>query len=262
MPDIQVVSRERHAGRRWARYASYAFAGADAVAPLVIQELPKACMMMPLGFVAVDDGFMPVAVQGLMPGKNLLVADDGRWLAGYVPAAYRSYPFALANTPDGQQVLTVIEDSGLLSDTDGELFFDDNNEPSQAVKDVLSFLEQVAINRQATRRACAALQKHDLIKPWPINIDTDGGRQAVEGLYSIDEAALNQVSAEALQELRDASALLVAYCQILSTQHLQKLGVLLRAHAAQSAASLETPAGELDIEFLNNSDTINFGALR
>ena len=262
MPDIQVVSRERHAGKRWMRYASYAFARTDAVAPLVIQELPKACMMVPLGFVAVEDGFMPVAVQGLMPGANLLVDAEGRWLAGYVPAAYRSYPFALANTPDGQQVLTVIEDSGLLSDTDGELFFDENNEPAQAVKDVLSFLEQVSINRQATRRACTALQKHNLIKPWPINLETDAGRQAVEGLYTIDEAALNQVSAEALQELRDASALLVAYCQILSTQHLQKLGQLLRAHAAQNAATLETPSGELDIEFLNESDTINFGALR
>ncbi|MFA7624365.1 MAG: SapC family protein [Pusillimonas sp.] len=262
MPDIQVVSRERHAGKRWVRYASYAFASTDAVAPLVIQELPKACMMMPLGFVAVEDSFMPVAVQGLTPGTNLLVAADGRWLAGYVPAAYRSYPFALANTPDGQQVLTVIEDSGLLSDTDGELFFDEDNQPSQAVKDVLNFLEQVSVNRQATRQACAALQKHNLIKPWPINLDTESGRQAVEGLYTIDEAALNQVSAEALHELRDASALLVAYCQILSTQHLQKLGVLLRAHAAQQAATLETPAGELDIEFLNDSDTINFGALR
>ena len=35
MPDIQVVSRERHAGKRWTRYASYAFASTDAVAPLV-----------------------------------------------------------------------------------------------------------------------------------------------------------------------------------------------------------------------------------
>lgn len=262
MPDIQVVSRERHAGKRWMRYASYAFAGSEAVAPLVIQELPKACMVMPLGFVAVDDGFMPVAVQGLTPGMNLLVGTDGCWLAGYVPAAYRSYPFALANTADGQQVLTVVEDSGLLSDTEGELFFEENNEPAQAVKDVLGFLEQVSVNRQATRRACAALQKHNLIKPWPINLDTEAGRQAVEGLYTLDEAALNQAPADVLHELRDAGALLVAYCQLLSIQHMQKLVALFRAHAAQNAANLETPSGELDIEFLNDSDTINFGALR
>lgn len=260
MSDIQAVSRERHADKRWQRYSSYSFAAADAVAPLVIQEMAKACATLPLGFIAADEGYLPVAVQGLVPGNNLLVTAQGQWLGGYVPAFYRAFPFRLANTTDNQQVLCVIESSGLVSDTEGEAFFDETGEAAQSVKDVLNFLTQVEGNRPATQRACAALQKHKLITPWPIKLNTDAGTQTVDGLYTIDEAALNQLPADALLELRDASALIMAYCQILSTQHLQKLGTLLQQHAsAQDTAALQTPSGELDLEFLNDGGTISFG---
>ncbi|PLC48161.1 peptidase [Pollutimonas subterranea] len=262
MPALQVISQENHAGKRWQRYTSYSFAAGDAVAQLVAQELPKAAMVIPVGFIEVDGGFMPVAVQGLQPGQNLYVAPDGRWLAQYIPAAYRGYPFALANTQDGQQVMCFIEDSGLLSDTDGELFFDEAGEPAQPLKDVLGFLSQVSENRQTTQRMCAVLQQHGLIQPWPIKLQNEAGEQSIEGLHRIDEATLNKLSAEAFEEVRQSGALPIIYCQLLSMQHLQKLGQLAQAHAAQPTALPQTASGELDLEFLNDSGTISFGGLR
>jgi hypothetical protein len=255
---LQVISREHHAGKRWQRYSSYSFAAGDAVAALVVQELPKAAMAVPVGFIAVDGGFMPVAVQGLQPGSNLFVSADGRWLAEYIPAAYRGYPFTLANTEDGQQVLCMVEESGLLSDTDGEPFFNEDGTPAQGVQDVLNFLTQVAANREATRRICAVLQEHGLIEPWPIQLQTDAGEQLVEGLYRTNEAALNALAPEAFEAVRAAGALPVVYCQLLSMQHLQKLGALAQARAQQTA-QLHTVDGELDLEFLNNEGTISFG---
>ena len=57
----------------------------------------------------------------------------------------------------------------------------------------------------------------------------------------------------------------MAYCQLLSMQHLQTLGQLAQAHdqaKAQAANKLPTNAsGELDLEFLNSSGTISFGQL-
>ncbi|WP_442595323.1 SapC family protein [Parapusillimonas sp. JC17] len=258
MANLQAVSKERHAGKRWQRYSSYSFAAADAVAALVVQELPKACMSLPIGFISMEDRYVPVAVQGLAGGKNLFVAPDGRWLGGYVPASYRGYPFALANTEDGQQVLCVIEDSGLISELEGEVFFDEGGQPSKAVSDVLNFLSQVAANRQATQNICAVLQKHELIQPWLIKLQTEAGEQTVQGLFRVDEAALNALSAEALDEVRKAGALPMVYCQLLSMQHLQKLGQLAQQHAAAQASSLQTADGELDLEFLNDGGTIRF----
>lgn len=266
MPNIQAITRERHGARRWRRYANYAFAAGDALSPLVVQELPKAMPALPVGFLAADGGaFMPVAVQGLKPGKNLFVARDGRWAAGYVPAAYRCYPFLLANTDDGKQVLSIDEDSGLLSDTEGELFFGEDGQPSNAIGDVLKFLNQVAASRQGTRRICAALQKHDLIQPWPIKIQGAEGEQSVEGLYRIDEAAMNRLPADAFVELRDAGGLALAYCQLLSMQHLPLLGKLVEAHAkaeAKAAQFVPELGKDLDLSFLSDGGTLNFDGFR
>lgn len=261
MPSLTPISHKRHADKRWLRISSYAFAAKDAVAVLVAAELPKAIMAMPVGFVAQGEGYAPAAVMGLAPGQNLLVAPDGRWLAHYIPAALRGHPFQLANTEDGRQVLCIDEDCGLLTDgPNGEAFFDDEGQPAKAVADLLNFLIQVRANHQATQRICAALQKHGLIQPWAITVKGDAGERRVEGLCRIDETALNALPAEAFLELREAGALTVAYCQLLSMQHLPSLGRLAtaRAHAAQPAPK---PAGDLDLEFLNQGGTISFGNL-
>lgn len=264
MSQYTPVDRRHHADKRWRRHNTYQFSAQDAVAALIAQELPKAHISMPIAFFKVDNTFTPVAVQGLKAGQNLLVAPDGRWLAGYTPAAYRGYPFRLANTEDGQQVLCVDEDSGLVTDgPEGEPFLSDDGTPSPPLGDVLNFLTQVEANRKVTIRICAALQQHDLIQPWPIKIQTDEGEQTIDGLFRIDEAALNVLPAEDFIKLRDTGALLVAYCQLLSMQHLPILGQLAQAHAqAKARQELKTtPSGELDLEFLNEGGSINFGNL-
>jgi len=262
MPNLHPITPSRHANRRWRGYTSYAFAATDSITPLVAQELPKALMALPTGFIAHNNSYLPVAVLGLQPGKNLFVALDGRWLADYLPAVYRGVPFALASTEDGKQILCVDEDSGLVSDTEGVPFFGEDGQPSQAVKDTLNFLTQVAQNRLATQAICALLQKHCLFQPWPIKVHADAGEQNIEGLFRIDEAALNQLTADALMELRNSGALLLAFCQLLSMQHLPKLGQLAQAHAQaaqRTAALIHPPSGELDLEFLNDGGTLRFG---
>lgn len=258
MANIQAITRERHGKQRWIRYTHYNFAAADALSPLVVEEVPKAMLSLPIGFVAAEDAFAPVAIQGLAPGKNLLVALDGRWMGGYIPAAYRCYPFLLGNTEDGQQVMCINEDSGLLSDTQGEPFFGEDDQPSKAIADVLAILNKVAANRKVTQHVCAVLQKHNLIQPWPIKLHTDDGETAIEGLYRIDETAMNSLSAEAFMELRDAGALILAYCQLLSMQHMYRLGQLADAHT-KAAAPL--PAKDIDLLFTSDGGTLNFNGL-
>lgn len=274
MPDIQALLPERHGSRRFRRYAHYQHAAADAVVPLVAQELPRAALAMPIGFVQSGERFLPVAVQGLVPGRNLWVAADGRWLGAYVPALYRSYPFLLAPTEDGRQVLCVDEASGLLSDAEGEPLFTENGQPMQAVRDILDFLSKVSDNRVATERMCATLGDLKLLRPWPIQIQTEQGVQPVQGLWQVDEAALNQLPSAEFETLRQSGALPMVYCQLLSTQHLPRLGQLAQAHAqfearmkaaagtsGQAAGLPTTATGDLDLEFLKGSETLTFGNL-
>ena len=272
MPNnYQAITYERHGEQRWQRPSSYAFAANDALVPLSAAELPKAVLSLPLAFIEQAGAFVPVAVLGLQPGSNLFVAPDGRWTGQYIPAAFRSYPFRLASTDDGQQVLCIDEDSALVTSgpdishrPGGKCFFDNDGQPAPAVRDAFNFLNQIEQSRLATAAACAALHRHGLIRPWPITVKTDAGEQQVAGLHQIDESALGQLPGDALHELAQAGALALAYCQLLSMQHLPALSALAhaRAQAAQEQAKAALqPARDLDLEFLNRGDTISFGNL-
>ncbi|NKN32889.1 SapC family protein [Marichromatium bheemlicum] len=248
MPKLVALSRERHAGQRWKRYDSYAFAGASALVDVVAAELPKAVLSLPLAFVRQGDAFTLNAVLGLAPGRNLCVTREGRWVGGgYVPAALRGYPFRLAHVEGDQLVLCIDEDSGLLTEgEEGEALFDEAGEPAAAITKVLEFLQQVEANRQVTVRACAALAEAGLIVPWAIKLQGEEGEREIEGLFRVDEAALNQLDAETLGGLRASGALSMAYCQLLSMQHLHRLGQLAKAHAQRDEAAAKQARAMLD----------------
>lgn len=250
MADFQPITYARHGLKRRQGYSNYAFAAGDAICALVAQELPRAALSMPIGFIAEGEGFTPVALMGLVPGQNLYVAADGRWLNAYIPAPYRGYPFRLGLTEQGDQLLCVDEASGLISDTLGTPFFNEDQSPEKGVLEMLDFFVAVESNRALTRQACAVLHTHQLIQPWIIKVQDQENEQQVEGLFRIDEAALNALPAEALAEVRDANALALAYCQLLSMQHLQALGKL--AHERNEA--------EKALGFGQDNGTFSFGA--
>lgn len=259
MSNYQVISRSTHAHKYWKRFSSYNFAAQDVVVPMVAQELPRALMHVPIAFIKQLDAFVPVAVLGLQPGQNLFVTPDGRWTGGYTPAAFRSYPFQLVESSDGQSVLVIDEDSGLVSDTEGETFFDEEGKPAKAVKDVLDFLVYVQTDRAVTQRICTALAEQQLIQPWNITVQGESGERKVEGLYQVDEAAMNALPAEAFEALRQVGAVQTAYCQLLSMQHLKTLHQLTHAHGETTQPLQNLLSDELDFELLNDGGTISFG---
>jgi hypothetical protein len=234
MAQFDAISKERYAGRSWQRYEGYAFARTRATVPLFASEMDKATLAFPIAFLPEGAEFMPVAMLSLDNKRNLLVAPDGRWLGSYVPAALRGNPFALLEGPDGNKLLCIDQDSGLLlEDTSGEPFFDETGEIAEPMRKVLEFLSAIETQRTATAQACAALTEAKLIVPWDVTLKTDDGEQKITGLYKIDEAALAALPAAAFETLRQAGAVPMAYYQPLSMQHLPTLGGLAQSHAAQ-----------------------------
>ncbi len=257
MPNYHAITLERHASRRWLRSSGYAFAAQEAVIPLVAIELPRAMLSLPIAFTPQAEAYLPAAILSLQPGTNLFVGQGGDWADVYIPSALRSYPFRLAHTEAGQSVLCIDEDSGTVRDgPEGNRFFDDNGQPAKVTLDVLNYLKRIEQSHLATTVACAALHKHQLIQPWPVTTQTEAGEKPVAGLFRIDEAALNNLSGEALRELAQSGALVVAYCQMLSMQHLPMLKRKAEAHAkaARSLTANATP----DAAFFSQNGTISF----
>ena len=263
MPDIRPVSLSQYADKRWKRYTGYQFAAQDSAVQLDMEEVPKAMLLLPLAFIPQGDGFKVAALLGLGAGKNLFVALDGRWVGGYVPAQYRSYPFVFSPVENGGYVLCVNEDSGLVTqDPADELFFTEDGQQAPVIQDLLKFLQLQARGHLALDKACAALQAQGLLEPWPIKVQGEQGVQEVQGLYRVNEQALNALDAESLYALKQAGALNVAYCQLLSMQHLSNLGTLLQAHNQIAATQAEQAASkELDLGFLNQRETFSFGGV-
>lgn len=264
MPNYQAISRKNHSHLHWNRSSGYSFATEDTLIGLSIAELPKAVMAMPIAFVDQSGSFAPVAVLGLQTKQNLFVARNGRWLGSYIPAALRTHPFRLAINGD-QHMLCVDTDSDLISSETGEGFFEPDGQPTQAIQETLNMLTLLERSRSATAAACAALKKHQLLGPWTISVKSDNGEKKIAGLFQINEEALNSLPADALHDVRQAGALVMAYCQLLSRQHLPMLGELAKAHSSAAAQAVK-PTTPLDggsgPDFFKKNETISFAGLR
>jgi hypothetical protein len=231
--------------------------------PLVGSELPRAVLHLPVAFMRHGDALQPFAIAGLEPGVNLFIAHDGTWTGGYVPAALRSRPFALLPLEDGRRLLCIDEQAGRVGPqqgASGRAFFSEDGKLSPALQPIMDLLSAVEENREATRQACLALEAHGLLIPWEIELKTDTGLRRLEGLFRADEAKMNALPDDAFLQLRRSGAIPLAYAQLLSSPHVHALGqrASARLRALQQPMTPVTPAGDLDLSFLERGDTLRF----
>lgn len=240
-----AVSRQQHAGARWRPRKGFAFARPLQVADILLPELSKLLPHYALGFVQRDGNYQPVALLGVGGEKNLYVDADDKWLARYVPAALRGYPFTLAAREDGDKVLCLNEahlvSEGTSDDGTQPLFAEDGNLAEPTAR-TLEFLKQCDQARTATAAATKALGEAELFKPWPLKVNRGEGQEplTLEGLFHIDEQKLNGLEPEVFAGLRRSGALLLAYSQLLSMAQTEQLGQRAEHLGAQAKARSAT----------------------
>lgn len=233
---LTVVTRQEHTDKRWLPRTSFSFAANDAVALLLASEVARAVHSLPIAFVKQGEGYTLVAVMGLEPGQNLLVTPTGQWQDFYMPLGYQTGPFRLGHDDSGNSLLCVEDTTGLVSDTaEGERFFDEDGQLSESVNAALTLLGQIEASRKITEKICTLFTKHGLIEPWNITVDGATPGQRVEGLYRINEPALNALPSEAFLEIRQSGALSLVYCQLISMYNLKNLAPLFAQHHAEKS---------------------------
>jgi len=256
---IHPLTPQRHGNMGWHRFTHYGFARSTVVAPLAAAEVLTAALSLPLAFLRQGETWQFVAVLGLLPGQNLFAEPDGRWSAGYVPAALRSFPFRVGQAADNREaVLCIDEASGLLVENGGEAFFNSDGTLSKPVADLWNFMLQVAKGSAQLTTACASFAQANVIEPWPITIDDGGKGRKVEGLHRICEERWNSLDDETFLRLRQAGILPLAFAQMFSTGHIGKLGELVKAHQRHAAAA-ETERQKAVTARSNPSGGLGFG---
>jgi SapC len=213
------INTSCHTGKAWRRFQSYGFASAQDVIPLAGAEFGKAAAAMPIAFVQQSGGYVPVAVMSPIAGRNFFIGPAGQWLGTYVPAALRCYPFRLLGLEGSEgSFLCIDEDSGLVVDANGtaEDFFDADGNPSPVIKAVRDFVWEIERNRTLTDRAVAAIAETGLIQPWPLSVKVGEQTTPLNGIFRIDEAAMNTLDDADFLKLRKFGSLPLAYMQLLS----------------------------------------------
>ena len=258
---LTPLNPQSFAGHTWRPMDSSAFASNVSLVELNASELPAAACHLPVGFVRNADGQLGLhAVLGVQPGKNLFVAADGSWLGGYWPLRLRLAPFALARSEAGDTLLCLNDEWWTPAPEHGHAFYAEGGQLSEQTAAVLQAGQQLLAGQAQTHALCTALDEAGLIQPWNPTVATEQGNIQLEGLSTIDEAALNALDAATLHRLHASGALALAYCQLISMQHLAKLSELANAHArlnASASASIAPPGADLQLNFFAN-DTITF----
>jgi len=258
MPQWTVISKSSHAQTYYYPREGYHHTREQLVAPILLAELPKLTQHFLLGFVPKGDRFMAVALLGMEQGQNLYVHPDGRWLGSYVPASLRGYPFNLLPDEKGQRVLCIDAEQLTEVADAGEALFAENGQPSDSVAKQLDFLQHCEADRQRTQKAVDALQQAGVLQPWPLEISRGEGEapKKIEGLYRIDEKALNTLDAEAYATLQGAPMAL-AHAQLFSAHQLHQLVERAKFQAQNTPQELPD---DLD-SFFNDDDDgdLSFG---
>lgn len=247
MSNYIPVSSDLHRHHFWRPPTDRRYVARQSVIHLGKPEVPIAGLTLPLAILPTGDGgYGIVAILGIEQNENLYVAADGKWIGRYEPTVLRGYPFAMLPTQDGELVLCVDSESELITTVpNGHPIFDAENKPTAETSAIIQGLARSYHERLATRAVCAQLSGLGLIKPWPITLTTNHGERRIEGLFHVDETALNALDDEQFLSLRRSGALLLAYCQLLSTHNLNIL-VQLANHRPAPPSPLTAPVMELD----------------
>lgn len=158
------------------------------------------------------------ALQGFVAGENLL-APAQRARVAYRPLNLQRGPFYVAGDS-----LAIDLGHARVTAGGGEALFDEAGKPTPYLASILSTLEDLRAGEEATRSFLAALLEARLVEPVQVDLSfDDGSRLHLEGLYTIDRAALASLAdAKALEFFR-RGYLQLAYLMIASLKHIPVL---------------------------------------
>jgi len=186
------VSFERHKDQRLLQRADAGFARTTNAVPINLEEFAQVARHYPIAFVNGKTPF-PVAILGVRSGENLFIGEDGRWAEGvYIPAYVRRYPFILS-AEEGSDTFTLCIDEaeGVLGESEGISFFEEDGKPSEQAKAALSFCQAYHNAVRPTEEFAAALADKGLLIERQANVaKKDGQKFNLSGFHVVDAEKL------------------------------------------------------------------------
>ena len=246
MDKIVPISSTVHAGKKLLPLSSFAFAAKSNLVPVVASEFAAAARVFPLVFHKPKDEVGVFSLLGLLNQTNLFVDTNGRWLADYIPATFRRYPFVIAKAPEKENgedkfILCIDESSGLLSDEKGVPLFDDKGEANKLLKNAMAFVTEYQRGAAASEAFCQEMERLELLSPLKIGFKNNQNKDInMGGLLHIDEKKLNALDDEEFAALRKKGFLPMVYAHLISLANIASLIQRMKAPVVKPAPAPES----------------------
>jgi len=220
-----LLDREKHRKVRVQPTGGFGFARKSNSLYLATAEFNEACKEYPVVFTRSPNGkVVPVAVLGLRSEENLFVDGEGRWLARYLPAFLRRYPFVLAEVPGQSLAVCIDEAYGGLGETEGQALFDEQGQETPFLKQTLEFLTQYQREYARTEAFCKRLEDNGLLKETNARANLRDGRTfTINGLLVVDEKKLLELPDAVVLAMFRSGELHLLTAHLLSLANIQRL---------------------------------------
>lgn len=229
-PDnIKTVDFSKHAKLKVKPNPGFAHAKNRNLVAVNLSELGISASNFPHVFVQnPDDGeFLLVALLGLRPDENIQYGEQF-WDSTYVPLAIQRHPFVVGRDDrltDIEQITTCLEtDSPFLNEKDGLALFTEDGKETDYLRSRHQLLNSMFEGGKLTRQFTKRLVELDLLSTLELAVQLQNGEwRTVKGFFTLDEAKLNNLSAEQLKELQNQGFLGPCYLILTSLYQLNQL---------------------------------------
>ena len=190
-------------------------------------EFIKASKEYPIFFGKnTDNSFFPVIILGLKSNTNMFINEKGEWLASYIPAYVRRYPFILAGDNSGENFAVCIDESytGFNREKKGQQLFTEDGKESDMLKQSIDFLKDYQNHIQLTKQFCKDLGELNLLEAMQASVTmTDGENYSLGGFWGVNRDRLKALPAEKLRDLVKSDFMELIYAHLSSQDNLNRL---------------------------------------
>jgi len=198
--DLILLDKEKHKDLKLSLSGDLFFAKSLPAIPLLINEIALVGNTFPIVFTADKEPGLVALVS--INNKNVAINAEGKWIAKYVPAYLKKYPFALATTEKDSlnRVVLIDEESPLFSDT-GVPLFEENGESSKILVNIIDFLSSYEQTMQVTKETAAIISQSGILEDREISIgEGKEKRVLIKGFKVVNKEKLHDLSDEVLAE--------------------------------------------------------------
>ena len=183
--NLEALDPERHKGLRFTPAPDFGFAAGVASAPLSASEVLESARHFPIVFTT-EGPLLPLALLSIKEGANAFVDDAGKWLAPYVPAHIRRYPFILGNSGEPETFTIMLDrQAPQFAGEGGELLYTEGNTRGPALVAALDFLKTFQEEITGTEKMLEPLAQVLTMQRLDIT-RADGAKTSIDGIRLVD----------------------------------------------------------------------------